>query len=238
MSVWKRLAAAATGLAADAHETEEGSIGSLLKSLGCGNDDCVPEHRVAFTIGVIALGAKMAKADGVVTRDEVIAFTEVFKVPEGEMENVARIFNIAKQDVAGYEIYARQLAALLKSNSSLLEDVLEGLFHIAMADGLLHSNEEQFLAEVAKRFGFTDIEFGYMKARHVGSTKDSPYNILGITPEISNDALKIHYRKLVAENHPDKMIARGVPPEFVAIATKKIAAINAAYDELTKERHI
>ena len=77
-----------------------------------------------------------------------------------------------------------------------------------------------------------------MKARHGGSTKDSPYNILGITPEISNDALKIHYRKLVAENHPDKMIARGVPPEFVAIATKKIAAINAAYDELTKERHL
>jgi DnaJ like chaperone protein len=97
----------------------------------------VPELHVTFTIAVIALGAKMAKADGVVTHDEVVAFREVFKVPEGEMENVSRIFNLAKHDVVGYETYASQLASLLKGNPRLLEDVLEGLFHIAMADGLL-----------------------------------------------------------------------------------------------------
>ena len=103
-----------------------------------------------------------------------------------------------------------------------------GLFHIAKADGVLHPDEEQFLAEVAKRFGFTDTEFSYIKARHVSSAKRNPYDVLGITPEIGNDALKIHYRKLVANNHPDKMIARGVSSEFLNIATEKIAAINAA----------
>jgi DnaJ like chaperone protein len=243
MSLWKRLAGAASGLAADAHLTGDGSIGHLLKAVGQRyvfgphNKAGMPEHQVAFTVGVIALGAKMAKADGIVTRDEVLAFKEVFKVPDGEMENVSRIFNLAKQDIVGYESYAEQLASLLKDNPRLLEDVLEGLFHIAVADGVFHPNEERFLAEVARRFGFTDVEFSYIKARHAGSAKDNPYKVLGITREISNDALKIHYRKLVADNHPDKMIARGVPPEFVSMATKKIAAINAAYEAVTKERH-
>ena len=243
MSLWKRLAGAASGLAVDAHLTGDGSIGNLLKAMGRRyvfgphNNDGMPEHQVAFTVGVIALGAKMAKADGIVTRDEVLAFKEVFKVPDGEMENVSRIFNLAKQDIVGYESYASQLASLLKGNHRLLEDVLEGLFHIAVADGVFHPNEERFLAEVARRFGFTHVEFSYIKARHAGSAKHNPYEVLGITREISNDALKIHYRKLVADNHPDKMIARGVPPEFVSMATKKIAAINAAYEAVTKERH-
>jgi DnaJ like chaperone protein len=239
MSIWGKLAGAAAGLAAG------GPIGALLGGLAGHyvidrdkSNEGTAENQVAFTVGVIALGAKMAKADGVVTRDEVSAFKEVFKVPEGEMKNVSRIFDLAKQDVVGYEAYAKQLASLLKGNRKLLEDVLEGLFHIALADGVFHPNEEQFLAEVAKCFGFTDIEFGYIKARHVGSAERNPYEVLGIAPEISNDALKIHYRKLVTENHPDKMIARGVPPEFVTVTTKKIAAINAAYEAVARERQI
>jgi DnaJ like chaperone protein len=238
MSIWGKLAGAAAGLAAG------GPIGAVLGGLGHHvidhdkNKGRMAEHQVAFTVGVIALGAKMAKADGIVTRDEVIAFKEVFKVPEGEMKHVSRIFDLAKQDVVGYDAYAKQLASLMNGNRKLLEDVLEGLFHIALADGVFHPNEEQFLAEVAKRFGFTNTEFSYFKARHVNSGGHSPYEILGVTPEIGNDALKIHYRKLVADNHPDKMMARGVPPEFVAMATKKIAAINAAYDEVAKERRI
>ena len=116
--------------------------------------------------------------------------------------------------------------------------MLEGLFHIALADGVFHPNEEQFLTEVAKRFGFTETEFGYLKARHVSPAERTPYEVLGVTPEIANDALKIHYHKLVADNHPDKMIARGVPSEFVIMATKKVAAINAAYEAVAKERRI
>ena len=239
MSIWGKLAGAAAGLAAG------GPIGALLGGLAGhyvidrdNNNGGMAENQVVFTVGVIALGAKMAKADGIVTRDEVIAFKEVFKVPEGEIKNVSRIFDLAKQDIVGYEAYAQQLASLLKGNRKLLEDVLEGLFHIALADGVFHPNEERFLAEVAKRFGFTDTEFSYLKARHVSSAERNPYEVLGITPEIGNDALKMHYRKLVTDNHPDKMIARGVPPEFVTIATKKVAAINAAYEAVARERRI
>jgi DnaJ like chaperone protein len=239
MQLWGKLAGATAGLAAG------GPIGALLGGFAGHyfidrdeEEDIPAENQVAFTVGVIALGAKMAKADGIVTRDEVAAFKEVFKVPEGQMKNMSRIFDLAKQGVGGYEAYAKQLASLLKGNRKLLEDVLEGLFHIAKADGVLHPDEERFLAEVAKRFGFTDTEFSYIKARHVSSAKRNPYDVLGITPEIGNDALKIHYRKLVANNHPDKMIARGVSSEFVNIATEKIATINAAYDSVARERRM
>jgi DnaJ like chaperone protein len=203
-----------------------------------GDQEGQAENQVAFTVGVIALGAKMAKADGVVTMDEVNAFKEVFKVPDGEMKNVARVFNLAKQDVAGYEAYAEQLATMFKGNRKLLEDVLEGLFHIAKADDQLHPNEEQFLAGVSKRFGFTETEFSYIKARHVAAHKRNPYEVLGVQPGIGNDELKSQYRKLISENHPDKLIARGVPPEFIAIATEKVATINEAYGQIAKERGI
>ncbi len=237
MSIWGKLAGAAAGLAVG------GPIGALVGGFAGHyvidrdkGDEEAGENQVAFTIGVIALGAKMAKADGVVTKDEVNAFKEVFKVPEGEMKNVARVFNLAKQDVAGYEAYAEQLASMFKDNRQLLEDVLEGLFHIAKADEVVHPTEEQYLAEVAKRFGFSETEFKYIQARHVASNKRNPYDVLGVTPDISNDELKSRYRKLVAENHPDKLIARGVPEEFISIATEKIAAINEAYDSIAAER--
>ena len=237
MSVWGKLAGAAAGLAIG------GPIGALLGGVAGHyaidrdqEQDGPAENQVAFTVGVIALGAKMAKADGVVTMDEVNAFKEVFKVPEGEMKNVARVFNLAKQDVAGYEAYAEQLATMFKGNRKLLEDVLEGLFHIAKADESLHPGEEQFLSQVAKRFGFTETEFSYIKARHVVASKRNPYDVLGIQPAISNEELKSHYRRMVADNHPDKLMARGVPKEFIAIATEKVATINEAYEVIARER--
>ena len=177
MSVWGKLADAAAGL------VRGGPIGPEV--------DGSAENEVAFTLGVIALGAKMAKADGVVTVDEVNAFKEVFKIPEGEMQNVARVFNLAKEDATGYEAYAEQLATMFKGNRKLLEDVLEGLFHIAKADQVLHPREEEFLSDVAKRFGITETEFSYIKARHLTAAKRNPYDVLGVNSSIGNDELKV-----------------------------------------------
>lgn len=231
MSIWGKL----TGAAA----TIGGPIGALLGRLGhYALDRSGSEHdrQVAFTVGVIALGAKMAKADGVVTRDEIDAFKEVFKVPPGEEHNVARLFNLAKQDVAGFDLYARQLDRLFHNDRELLSDVMDGLFHIAVADGRLHPNEEHFLAQVAKEFGFTDREFLRIKGRHFKCEMYDPYNILHASRQASDAELKAQYHRLVAENHPDMLIARGVPAEFVEIATRKLAAINAAYEEIRAAR--
>ncbi len=237
MSVWGKLAGAAAGLAVG------GPIGALVggvaghyvidrdggKEAGGGQD------QVAFTVGVIALGAKMAKADGVVTMDEVNAFKEVFKVPEGEMKNVARVFNLAKQEVSGYEAYADQLAGMFKGNRKLLEDVLDGLFHIAKADDEFDPSEEAFL-QASPNASASPIRNSATSRPGVVASKRNPYEVLEVEPSISNDALKVQYRKLISENHPDKLIARGVPEEFIAIATDKVAAINEAYQQIAKER--
>ena len=238
MTIWGKLAGAAAGLAVG------GPIGALVGMLAGhlaidkerGRSGDRRQKEIAFTIGVIALGAKMAKADGVVTRDEVDAFKQVFRVPPNEARNVARVFNMAKDDVAGYDAYARQLASLFGDNRETLEDVIDGLFHIAKADEIVHPDELEYLRSVAEIFGFDDAEFARIQARHVTEGLSDPYVILGLDRSASNTDIKKHYRRLVAENHPDKLMARGVPEEFVEIANQKLAAINAAYDRIEKER--
>jgi DnaJ like chaperone protein len=235
MSIWGKLAAAELMIA--------GPIAGLLGGRAAPDDranrqDQLAENQVAFTVGVIVLGAKMAKADGVVTADEVNAFKDAFKVSNAEMKQAARVFNLAKRDVTGYEACAEQLVIVFKGNRKLLGDVLEGLFHIAKADEALHPQEEQFLGQVAKRFGFTDTEFRSIRARHVVDAKRNPYEVLGLEPSVSNEELKSHYRALVADNRPEKLIARGVPEEFVTIAIEKVASINEAYDAIAKQRGI
>jgi DnaJ like chaperone protein len=235
MSIWGKLAAAELLVA--------GPIAALLGGRAAPDDrdkklDQLAENQVAFTVGVIVLGAKMAKADGVVTTDEVNAFKAAFKVSNAEMKQAARVFNLAKRDVTGYEACAEQLVIVFKGNRKLLGDVLEGLFHIAKADEALHPQEEQFLGQVAKRFGFTDTEFRSIRARHVVDAKRNPYEVLGLEPSVSNEELKSHYRALVADNRPEKLIARGVPEEFVTIALEKAASINEAYDAIAKQRGI
>lgn len=239
MSIWNKISGLAGG-----HDHSSGrTIGSFFRDLVSGfgasrGDDCEgPQCDVAFTMGVIALCAKMAAADGVVTKDEIAAFRDVFKVPDGEEDNVRRVFDLAKQDVAGFEAYAQQVAALLKNDRQLLQDVLEGLFHIAAADGILHPAEEDYLKAVAQRFSISDAEFRKIRNYFVQDV-DGPYEILGISVDSSDAELKAHYRKLVLDNHPDKLIARGVPPEFIETANRKLAAINEAYDAIVKERRM
>ncbi|MGB0903458.1 MAG: TerB family tellurite resistance protein, partial [Mangrovicoccus sp.] len=98
MSIWSRIGAAVSALAQGEPLAE---VFDRLRA--------PPERSVAFTIAVIALGAKMAKADGQVTRNEVAAFRQVFHIPKAEEDNAARVFNLARQDVAGYEHYARRI---------------------------------------------------------------------------------------------------------------------------------
>jgi len=240
MSVWGKIIGVAGGFALG------GPLGALIGGFaghaidkmrgggGAGDDDAT--RQVAFTIGVIALGAKMAKADGTVTRDEVDAFREVFQIPPSEVQNVARIFDLAKKDVVGFDAYAHQLAGMFRDNPAVLEDLLDGLFHIAKADNVYHPAEDQFLHEVAAIFGFSENEFARIKEGHVGADKSDPYVILGVPREIPDADLKSHYRKLIREHHPDTLIAQGVPQEFIDVANDKLAAINDAFDRIEQER--
>jgi DnaJ like chaperone protein len=231
MTVWQKI----TDFANAVGDAGNSVLDDLAHVFGLGRDAGKPENDVAFTIGVIALSAKMAKADGIVSPMEVAAFKQVFQSSPAEASHVARIFNLAKQDVAGYQAYADQIAALLKDDKKLRQDVLEGLMHVATADGGMHPMEDVFLRDVAARFGFSESEYRFFRARFV-LDNDNPYDVLKLSPDVSPAEIKAQYRKLVSDNHPDKLMGRGVPPEFVEIATRKLAAINAAYDAIAKER--
>lgn len=220
MSIWQRIA----GAVHDVGGTVGGYFGSTTP----------PEKSVAFTIGMIALGAKMAKADGIVTGDEVAAFGQVFQVPEADRAAVDRVFNLAKQDIAGFESYAKQVADLFAPGSDMLENVLDGLFHIAKADGAVHEDELTFLERTAELFGFDTKTFNRIRARHV-LIADDPYEILGVPRDMPFEDIRKAHRKLVRELHPDKHVASGMPQELVLIATERLARINEAFDRIKKE---
>ena len=242
VSIWGKLLGGTAGLAIG------GPIGAILGVAAGHVADRTIEtfsgraptgqvaRQIAFTTAVIVLGAKMAKADGVVTRDEVTAFKEVFQVPPGDEKHVARLFDIAKKDASGYAPYARQLNDMFHDQPAMLEAVLDALFHIAKADGEYHPGEKEWLEKVAGIFGFTSTDFRRIEAKHTVRPQDDPYMILGIDPGISDDDARAAWRAQVREHHPDKLIAEGLPQEFVDTANRQLAKINAAWDVIAKER--
>jgi len=180
----------------------------------------------------------MAKADGQVTQDEIRAFKEVFQVPQEEMENVARVFNQARKDARGFESYARQVAGMFQQTPEVLEELLWCLTYIAKADQTIHPRELEFLKQVADIFGFDDAQFERITQLQLDGDMADPYQTLGVSREASAEEIKKAHRRLVVENHPDKMIAKGMPEEFVSVANAKMAAINAAYKRVREEKGI
>jgi DnaJ like chaperone protein len=231
MSIWGKVSGAAAGLFV------AGPVGALVGAVaGHFFLDRDSDPGVTFTIAIIALAGKMARADGVVTEQEFNVFQRVFGIPSHEEGNVRRIFNLARQDVAGFEHYAGQIARLFMGNPAMLEDILDGLFEIAKADGVLHPCEAKFLERVAEIFGFAPNEFRRIRASHFAPELTDPYIILGVSYAADDDELKQTYRRLVRENHPDSLMARGVPAEFIKLANDKLAAINTAYEKIQSER--
>lgn len=214
-----------------------GGLKRLAATFGLDGHRCeTPAHqRTAFTMALVALAAKMAKADGVAVAAELDAFERWFHLPDDQRDAVRRVFDLAKRDVAGYEQYARQINDLLAEDPELKRDVFECLFHVASADGVLHTDEENFLKTVAEIFGFTAETYRDIRRMFVVDP-DDPYKVLGVPHDISDNDLKQVYRHLAKENHSDRLAAHGVPREFQAVADRKLATINAAYDAILKER--
>lgn len=222
MSIWTRIADAIAALRAGE------SLSQIFDTLRS-----PPERSIAFTIAVIALGAKMAKADGLVTRDEVTAFREVFTIPREDEANAARVFNLARQDVAGFDVYARRIARMFSSAEGTLTDLLEGLFHIAVADGSYHPAEDDFLSHVAHIFGVSERDFRTIRTRFVPDTDPDPYEVLGLTSDATLDEARAAWRQLVRDTHPDRMVARGLPEEAIKLAEKRLIAVNRAWEEIS-----
>ena len=225
MTIWQRISDALAALA-----NGEG-LTAVFDKLRA-----EPMETVAFTIAVIALGAKMAKADGLVTRDEVTVFREIFQIAPEDEAKAAQVFNLARQDVAGFDVYAQKIAAMFSEKHDTLVDLLEGLFHIAVADGNYHEAENEFLKHVAEIFGMTEREFSTLRSRFVPDAPHDPYDVLGASPDMDMKELRAHWSALIRENHPDRLMARGLPEEAVNLAEQRLIKINAAWEEITRER--
>ena len=244
MAIWGKILGAAAGLAVG------GPLGALVGGIAGHAYDKIQRDRgdtgdqpslakqTTFAIAVVVLSAKMAKADGTVTRDEIAAFKQIFHVPAEEAKNVGRLFNQARKDSHGYETYAKQVYRLFQNNPAVLEELLGGLFHIAKADGVAHHAEIEFLKNVSSIFGFDDATFERMRVAHLGAEMDDPYVLLGVTHAATDEDVRKAWRRLMREHHPDTLIAQGMPEDFVELATEKVATINAAYDTICKQRGI
>jgi DnaJ like chaperone protein len=192
-----------------------------------------------FAIGVVVLSAKLAKCDGPVTRPEIDAFKRQFRIPPQSARDIGRLFDQARDSAEGYEQYATQLGEAFADHLGLLEDVLTALFAIARADGPVSQQEVDFLRGVHRAFRLDNIAWDRARgarARMAAQEEQDPYAALGLARSTPNEELRLAWRKLMRENHPDSLAARGVPQEFVARATEKVARINAAWDQIKRER--
>ncbi len=229
MSIWSNIGDMVS-------RVTNGTVSSLIEAVRTMLEgDPATRRQVAFSVAMIALSAKMAKADGIVTFDEMQAFQQIFHIPEGEERNVSRLFDLAKQDIAGFEAYAEQIEKLCGSghgNCPAMEDILDGLFHIAKADGAFHESELAFLEATAVIFKLDGRRYQIVLARHGADGEADPYAVLGLRRDAGLDEARRAWRKLVQENHPDILTGRGVPQEFIAIANERIKVINRAWSRL------
>ena len=216
-----------------------------------GNGADEEQAGVMFALGVIALSAKVAKADGAVTRDEIRTFQRIFPFDPDERDRIADLYNEARRSTDGFEAYAEQVRGALAGKPELLAEVVDALYAIAAADGELHPAEERMIARIGAIFGLGDYEMASLRARHAiadGSRSDGgraadgrdgaadAYAVLGVEPGVSDEELRAAHRKLVVTYHPDKLASKGLPEEFMELANDRLAAINAAYETVTRER--
>ena len=238
MSIWGSLIGGMVGLSLG------GPFGMLLGSLiggkisrarsAAGNFGTFAQPQQIFALSLIVLSAKLSKADGQVSKEELIAVRDKLKIPENEIDQVGKIFNKAKQESAGYEPYAQQIAQIYKNNPNALEEVINILFYIAESDGNVSKSELDMMQHIAQIFGLNQSQFNSIKESRKSSDKLNPYIVLGTSPEEDLQTIRKKYLQLSKENHPDMLISKGVPKEVIEESKKKMRAINSAWDQIQK----
>ena len=237
MSIWGSLIGGVVGF------SFAGPIGALIGSMLGGrmssarrsgfHRSFAPPQQV-FAIALIILTAKLAKADGQVSKEELIAIKNKLKIPEHEIDQVGKIFNKAKEDSLGFEPYAQQIAQIYRKNPAVLDEVINILFYIAEADGKVSDSEVAMIKNIARIFGINHSQFEAIKESRKDSDKLNPYIVLDCSPKDNFTTIRKKYLKLSKEHHPDVLINKGVPPEVIEESKKKMRAINAAFDQIEK----
>jgi DnaJ like chaperone protein len=202
----------------------------------CGCPDTMPGADPAFSAAVTALGAKLARADGRVDQSEFDSFIEVFQPDERSTRDVHRLYALARETTLGFESYAKGLAKRYRGCPQLLEKVLDGLFHVAKADGAVSGGEIAFIERVGQLFGLSPLTVRRLKSDHLGASPGDPYHLLGVAPDAPDDTVRAAWKRALSAHHPDRAQGQGLPAELVAAAAAKASAINAAFDAVMHER--
>ncbi len=254
MSFWGKIIGGIAGFAtggplgavlgaAAGHAADAGAFRRRVTPDAAGLAAMLGSKEQLFAVSVVVLSAKLAKCDGPVVREEIDSFKRLFRIPPENMRDVARLFDQAREDSDGFEPFADRLGEAFADNRMMLEDVLGALFQIARADGPLTRGEVRFLQRVQQGFGLDATAWerardGRGRMTSAGPPGVDPYQVLGIPPQASDEEVRATWRKLMRENHPDALAARGVPAEFIRRATDKVAEINAAWDRIKRERRL
>ena len=238
MNIWGKVIGGAAGFAIG------GPIGALLGAVAGHAIDTkiLPSYissdqnykSIVFTAGVIALSAKMAKADGKVTKEEILTFRKLVQIPKDNINQVSKLWELAKETTDGYELYAKQIYTLFRNQPEILEKILDILFEIAKSDGNIDLTECNYLKNVSSIFNFDDIIFEKLLALH--NPENNSFEILGVKISDSLEDIKKKWKEMVKNNHPDKLVGQGMPIEFIESANQKLVIINSAYEEIKKLR--
>ncbi len=237
MSIWGSLIGGMVGF------TLGGPFGMLLGSLIGGKItrsrtnrgfSSAAQGQQMFALSLIVLSAKLSKADGQVSKEELVAVRDKLKIPENEIENVGKIFNKAKEESTGYEPYAQQIAQFYKGNINILEEVINILFYIAESDGNVSTAELKMIENIAKIFGLNETQINGIKESRKSSDKLNPYIVLESKPDESLETIRKRYLKLSKAHHPDLLMSKGVPQEVIDESKAKMRAINSAWDQIQK----
>ena len=237
MAIWGSLIGGMIGLSLG------GPFGMLLGSLIGGKISraksragfgSFAQPQQIFALSLIVLSAKLSKADGQVSKEELIAVKDKLRIPENELDQVGKIFNKAKEESAGYESYAKQIAQIYRGNINVLEEVINILFYIAEADGNVSESEHKMIEHIAQIFGLTEIQFNSIKESRKSSDKLNPYIVLESNPDDTIEIIRKRYLKLSKEHHPDLLMSKGVPQEVIDESKAKMRAINSAWDQVQK----
>ena len=237
MSIWGSLIGGMIGFSLG------GPFGMLLGSLiggkisgaksGAGFRSFAQPQQI-FALSLIVLSAKLSKADGKVSKEELVAVKDKLKIPDNELDQVGKIFNKAKEESTGYEPYAQQIAQIYKGNSNVLEEVINILFYIAEADGNVSNSELKMIEHIAQIFGLSQIQFNGIKEGRKSSDKLNPYIVLESKHDDDIQTIRKRYLKLSKEHHPDLLISKGVPEEVIKESKNKMRAINSAWNQIQK----
>ena len=235
MSIWGSLVGGMIGFSLG------GPFGMLLGSLIGGKVSrsrrsfkSFAQPQQIFALALIVLSAKLSKADGQVSKEELVAVKDKLKIPDHELDQVGKIFNKAKEESTGYEQYAQQISEIYKGNINVLEEVINILFYIAESDGNVSDKEYKMIQHVSQIFGLNDMQFNGIVEGRKSSDKLNPYVVLESKPDDNLGDIRKKYLKLSKEHHPDLLLSKGVPTEVIEESKNKMRAINSAWNQIQK----